>query len=173
MKVIDTRLAGVRIIEPDVFKDARGSFLETFNARRYRDEAGIDAPFVQDNASWSMRGVLRGLHYQRARPQGRLVQVLHGSVFDVVADIDPHSPSFGCHVATELSAANRRQVWIPPGYAHGFCVTSDGALFQYKCTQYYNPADEAGVAWNCPRLAIEWPVDAPILSAKDGLLQPL
>ncbi len=167
MKVINTVLPGVRIIEPQVFGDARGFFLESFSARRYREVAGIELAFVQDNVSRSAHGVLRGLHFQHTRPQGKLIQVIEGSVFDVAVDIDPRSATFGRHVAVELSADTHRQVWIPPGYAHGFCVTSDTALFQYKCTDYYDPADEGGLAWNCPELAIPWPVAAPNLSDKD------
>ncbi len=167
MKVVDTTLPGVRIIEPRVFGDARGWFLESFSARRYREAAGIDLDFVQDNISHSTHGVLRGLHFQRSRPQGKLIQVTEGAVFDVAVDIDPRSATFGRHVAVELSDDNRRQIWIPPGYAHGFCVISDAATFQYKCTDYYDPADEAGIAWNCPDLAINWPVQEPTLSDKD------
>jgi dTDP-4-dehydrorhamnose 3,5-epimerase len=173
MNVIETALPGVRIIEPRVFGDARGFFLETFSAQRYRDEAGIDLPFVQDNLSHSVRGVLRGLHFQRTRPQGKLIQVVQGTVFDVAVDVNPQSPHFGRHVAVELSGDNRRQIWIPPGYAHGFCVTSDTATFQYKCTAYYDPADEGGVAWNCPRLDIAWPIRNPTLSDKDQRLPAL
>lgn len=167
MKVADTALPGVRVIEPRVFGDARGFFLESFSARRYREEAGIELDFVQDNVSRSARGVLRGLHFQRTRPQGKLIQVIAGAVFDVAVDIDPRSATFGQHVAVELSADNHRQIWIPPGYAHGFCVTSEAAIFQYKCTDYYDPADEGGLAWNCPDLAIPWPILDPILSDKD------
>jgi len=167
MKITDTALPGVRVIEPQVFGDARGFFLESFSVRRYRDEAGIDQPFVQDNVSRSTQGVLRGLHFQRTRPQGKLIQVIEGTVFDVAVDIDPRSATFGQHVAVELSADNHRQIWIPPGYAHGFCVTSASAIFQYKCTDYYDPADEAGIAWDCPDLAIPWPTRDPVLSDKD------
>lgn len=167
MNIIETALPGVLIIEPSVIGDARGFFMETFSVRRYRDEAGIALPFVQDNASQSGRGVLRGLHFQRTRPQGKLIQAIAGSVFDVAVDIDPDSPTFGRHAVVELSAGNHRQAWIPPGYAHGFCVTSESATLQYKCTDYYDPADEWGLAWNCPDLAIPWPVDDPILSDKD------
>ncbi len=173
MKVIDTCLPGVRIIEPQVHADSRGLFAELFSEQRYRDEAGIDLPFVQDNLSRSHQGVLRGMHYQRQRPQGKLVQVLAGSVFDVAADINPASPTYGQTVALELSGENHRQLWIPPGYAHGFCVTSETALLHYKCTDYYRPQDEAGVAWNCPVLAITWPIKQPALSDKDQQLKPL
>lgn len=166
MEVMTTALPGVLLIKPRVFGDARGFFLETFSAERYR-AAGIASPFVQDNLSRSQRGVLRGLHFQRTRPQGKLVSVTRGAVFDVVVDIDPESPTCGRHVAVELSDGNHHQLWIPPGYAHGFCVLSDEADFFYKCTAYYDPADEGGLAWNCPRLGIDWPVREPALSAKD------
>ncbi|MGB6242565.1 MAG: dTDP-4-dehydrorhamnose 3,5-epimerase [Castellaniella sp.] len=167
MKVIDTILPGVRLIDPQVFGDARGFFLESFSARRYRQEVGITLDFVQDNVSRSTYGVLRGLHFQRQRPQGKLIQVIEGTVFDVAVDINPQSATFGQHVAAELSADNHRQIWIPPGYAHGFCVLSESAIFQYKCTDYYDPADEGGLAWNCPDLAIPWPINDPALSDKD------
>lgn len=173
MNVIETLLPGVRIIEPRVFGDSRGYFLESFSVRRYRDEAGIDLTFVQDNVSESIGGVLRGLHFQRTRPQGKLIQVIAGSVFDVAVDIDPDSATYGQHVAAELSAGNHRQIWIPPGYAHGFCVTSERVIFQYKCTDYYDPDDEDGIAWNCPRLNIPWPLQDPILSEKDKRLPAL
>lgn len=167
MKVIETTLPGVRLIEPRVLGDVRGFFLESFSVRRYRDEAGINLDFVQDNVSRSARGVLRGLHFQRRRPQGKLIQVIEGAVFDVTVDIKPDSATYGRHIATELSADNHRQIWIPPGYAHGFCVISDSAIFQYKCTDYYDPADEGGLAWDCPELSIPWPINDPILSDKD------
>lgn len=167
MKVTPTQLPGVLIIEPKVFGDSRGLFKETFSAQRYQDEAGITLPFVQDNYSRSEKGVLRGLHFQKKHPQGKLVSVLRGAVLDVAADINPASATFGQYVAVELTETNHRQVWIPPGYAHGFCVLSDIADFSYKCTDYYRPDDEAGVAWNCPRLGIDWPIIDPILSDKD------
>lgn len=167
MNIIATALPGVLIIEPRVIDDARGYFMESFSARRYRDEAGITLPFVQDNVSRSHRGVLRGLHFQRTRPQGKLVQVTEGAIFDVAVDVNPDSPTFGRHTVVELSAANHRQVWIPPGHAHGFCVTSAAATVQYKCTGYYDSADEWGLAWNCPDIAIPWPIDDPILSDRD------
>lgn len=167
MEVMATTLPGVLLIRPRVFGDERGFFLETFSAERYRQAAGIEQPFVQDNHSRSRRGVLRGLHFQRTRPQGKLVGVARGSVFDVAVDIDPASPTCGRHVGVELSDANHLQLWIPPGYAHGFCVLSEVADFVYKCTDYYRPEDEGGLAWNCPRLGIPWPIDAPLLSAKD------
>ncbi|GGE31696.1 dTDP-4-dehydrorhamnose 3,5-epimerase [Halopseudomonas oceani] len=166
MKVQQTTLPGVLLLQPQTFGDERGFFLESFQSQRYRD-IGIELPFVQDNHSRSGRGVLRGLHFQRTRPQGKLVRVSRGSVFDVVVDINPQSATFGQHVAATLSDENHLQMWIPPGYAHGFCVTSDVADFEYKCTDYYLPSDEGGVLWSDPELAIEWPVADPILSDKD------
>ncbi|VXB84065.1 dTDP-4-deoxyrhamnose-3,5-epimerase [Pseudomonas sp. 8AS] len=166
MKVIETQLAGVLIIEPKVFGDHRGFFLETFQVERYRD-AGIGLPFVQDNHSRSQRGVLRGLHFQRTRPQGKLVSVSRGAVYDVAVDINPDSPTCGQYVGVELNDENHRQLWVPPGYAHGFCVLSEVADFQYKCTDLYFPADEGGLLWNDPEVAIPWPLDAPQLSTKD------
>ena len=166
MKVIETALPGVLIIEPRVFGDARGFFIETFQVERYR-EIGITQPFVQDNHSRSPHGVLRGLHYQKTRPQGKLVRVSRGAVYDVAVDVDPKSPTFGRYVGVELSDDNHRQVWIPPGYAHGFCVLSALADFEYKCTDLYFPEDEGGVIWNDPDVAIPWPISAPRLSDKD------
>lgn len=168
MKVIETQLAGVLIIEPKVFGDHRGFFLETFQLERYRD-AGIGLPFVQDNHSRSQRGVLRGLHFQRTRPQGKLVSVSRGAVYDVAVDIDPQSATCGQFVGVELNDENHRQLWVPPGYAHGFCVISEVADFQYKCTDYYQPEDEGGLLWNDPDVGIPWPVAEPQLSAKDQL----
>jgi dTDP-4-dehydrorhamnose 3,5-epimerase len=166
MKVIETALPGVLIIEPKVFGDHRGFFLETFQVDRYR-EAGITLPFVQDNHSRSQRGVLRGLHFQRTRPQGKLVSVSRGAVYDVAVDIDPASATYGQFVGVELNDDNHRQMWIPPGYAHGFCVLSEVADFQYKCTDFYFPADEGGLLWNDPDVGIPWPITEPQLSAKD------
>ena len=166
MKVIETALPGVLIIEPKVFGDSRGFFIETFQLERYR-EIGITQPFVQDNHSRSPHGVLRGLHYQKTRPQGKLVRVSRGAVYDVAVDVDPKSPTFGRYVGVELSDDNHRQVWIPPGYAHGFCVLSALADFEYKCTDLYFPEDEGGVIWNDPDVAIPWPISAPRLSDKD------
>lgn len=166
MKVIETTLPGVLIIEPKVFGDSRGFFLETFQIERYR-EAGIVQPFVQDNHSRSQRGVLRGLHFQRSRPQGKLVSVSRGAVYDVAVDINPLSPTCGHFVGVELTDENHRQLWIPPGYAHGFCVLSDVADFQYKCTDFYFPEDEGGLIWNDPQLNIPWPIGQPQLSIKD------
>ena len=166
MNVIETALPGVLIIEPKAFGDHRGFFLETFQVERYR-EAGITLPFVQDNHSRSQRGVLRGLHFQRTRPQGKLVSVSRGAVYDVAVDIDPSSATHGKFVGVELNDDNHRQMWVPPGYAHGFCVLSEVADFQYKCTDFYFPADEGGLAWNDPDVGIPWPIEAPQLSAKD------
>ena len=166
MKVIETALPGVLIIEPKAFGDHRGFFLETFQVERYR-EAGITLPFVQDNHSRSQRGVLRGLHFQKTRPQGKLVSVSRGAVYDVAVDIDPASATYGKFVGVELNDDNHRQMWVPPGYAHGFCVLSEVADFQYKCTDFYFPADEGGLAWNDPDVGIPWPIEAPQLSAKD------
>ena len=166
MKVIETALAGVLIIEPKAFGDHRGFFLETYQVERYR-EAGIDLPFVQDNHSRSQRGVLRGLHFQRTRPQGKLVSVSRGAVFDVAVDIDPASPTCGQYVGVELNDENHRQLWVPPGYAHGFCVLSEVADFCYKCTDFYFPEDEGGLIWNDPDVNIHWPIEQPLLSAKD------
>ncbi|WP_339461939.1 dTDP-4-dehydrorhamnose 3,5-epimerase [Pseudomonas sp. EA_105y_Pfl2_R69] len=166
MKVIETRLPGVLIIEPEVFGDHRGFFLESFQVERYR-QAGIDLPFVQDNHSRSQRGVLRGLHFQRSRPQGKLVSVSRGAVYDVAVDIDPKSPSCGQFVGVELNDENHRQLWVPPGYAHGFCVLSEVADYHYKCSELYFPEDEGGLIWNDPDVNIPWPISEPQLSAKD------
>lgn len=167
MNVIDTPLAGVKIIEPKVFGDHRGFFKETFSAERYAQMAGIRQTFVQDNHSRSRKGVLRGLHFQKSKPQGKLVSVIRGAVYDVTADIDPSSATYGQYVGVELSEDNHRQLWIPPGYAHGFVVLSDEVDFVYKCTDYYDPADEGGIAWNCPVLNIAWPLKDVQLSEKD------
>lgn len=166
MKVIQTALPGVLIIEPKVFGDSRGFFMETFQVERYK-EIGIDLPFVQDNHSRSAKGVLRGLHFQRTRPQGKLVRVSRGSVYDVAVDINPDSSTCGQFVGVELNDENQRQFWVPPGYAHGFCVLSDIADFQYKCTDFYFPEDEGGLLWSDPDVAIPWPIDQPQLSDKD------
>ena len=166
MKITETILPGVLIVEPKVFGDRRGVFVETYQAERYR-AAGIDYSFVQDNFSRSERGVLRGLHFQKKCPQGKLVRVSRGSVFDVAVDIDSSSQTFGKYVAVELNETNHKQLWIPPGYAHGFCVLSEAADFQYKCTTYYDPSDEGGVIWNDPDIGISWPIFSPKLSDKD------
>jgi dTDP-4-dehydrorhamnose 3,5-epimerase len=168
MKVQPTQIAGVLIVEPDVFGDDRGFFLESFNERAMR-EIGIDAHFVQDNHSRSQRNVLRGLHYQVRQPQGKLVRVVRGTVFDVAVDIRRNSATFGKWVGAELSAENKRMFWMPPGMAHGFIVLSDSADFFYKATDYYAPQFECTILWNDPDLGIAWPlVGEPVLSAKDA-----
>ena len=172
MKVQATRLPGVLIIEPKVFGDERGFFFEGYQQARYQ-EAGIREPFVQDNFSRSRHGVLRGLHFQKTRPQGKLVQVLYGEVFDVAVDIDPNSVTFKQWVGVNLSEENHRQFYVPPGYAHGFVVLSESADFNYKCTDYYAPEDEAGIIWNDPDLAIDWPITDVQLSEKDCKLPTL
>jgi len=163
---LDTKLEGVWIFEPKVFGDSRGFFMETWNKNRYA-EAGLEATFVQDNVSRSSKGVLRGLHYQNPNGQGKLVGVLEGEVLDVAVDIRVGSPTFGQSLAVNLSDKNFRQLYIPPGFAHGFCVLSDTAIFAYKCTELYNPAAEGGVLWNDPDLQIAWLADNPLLSEKD------
>lgn len=173
MKVLETRLPGVFIIEPRVHGDDRGFFVETFQSERFAQQTGITLQFVQDNHSRSRRGVLRGLHAQRHHAQGKLVRAARGEVFDVAVDIDPASTTFGQWVGTTLSDSNHRQLWIPPGYAHGFLVLSKLADFEYKCTDYYHPEDEIGVIWNDPDIGITWPLDDPTLSAKDMALPAL
>ena len=167
MRVIPTSLPGVLIIEPQIFGDSRGFFLETWNRARYR-EAGLPEVFVQDNVSRSGRGVLRGLHFQEPKAQGKLVTVLDGEVFDVAVDIRVGSPTFGKSASETLSGETKRQIYIPPGFAHGFCVLSASAIFTYKCTESYAPEAEGGIIWNDPDLGIEWPALEPTLSAKDG-----
>jgi dTDP-4-dehydrorhamnose 3,5-epimerase len=167
MRVTPTSLPDVLLIEPRVFEDARGFFFESFNRRAYAD-AGIDADFVQDNHSRSLRDVLRGLHYQIEHAQGKLVRVVDGEVFDVAVDLRRSSPRFGRHVAITLSAENRRMLYIPPGFAHGFLVVSEAAQFLYKTTDYWYPAHERTLLWNDPALHIEWPDSAPVLAAKDA-----
>lgn len=167
MDVIETKLPGVLVLEPAVFGDDRGFFMETWNARRY-EEAGIPGPFVQDNAALSRKGTLRGLHFQHPHSQGKLVQILSGEVLDVAVDIRVGSATFGQWVGEVLSGTNHRQLYVPPGFAHGYCVTSETAIFSYKCTAFYSPQTEGGIIWNDPDLGIEWPVDEPILSAKDA-----
>jgi dTDP-4-dehydrorhamnose 3,5-epimerase len=166
LKRIDTDLPGCCIVEPAVFGDARGYFYESFNAEKYA-AIGIHARFVQSNVSRSARGVLRGLHYQWPNPQGKLVGVLEGEVYDVAVDIRRGSPTFGRWTAAMLTAENKRQFWIPEGFAHGFCVVSDYATFVYQCTALYDRAADAGVRWNDAELAINWPVADPLLSDKD------
>ena len=166
MRITPTALPEVLLVEPTVHRDERGFFLETWHATKYA-EAGLDARFVQDNHSRSRRGTLRGLHAQLARPQGKLVRASLGEIYDVAVDIRLGSPNFGRSVGYLLSAENFRQLWIPEGFAHGFCVVSEVAEMQYKCTDLYDPTSEITVAWDDPALGIEWPVREPLLSAKD------
>ena len=168
MNIIETDIEGVLIFEPKAFGDPRGFFMETWSRNRYTD-AGLAVDFVQDNVSSSTKGVLRGLHYQYPQPQGKLVQVLRGEVLDVAVDIRVGSPTFGRAVTCVLSEDNHKQFYVPEGFAHGFCVLSEMALFSYKCTNYYNPKTEGGVLWNDPDLAIDWPMDEPALSEKDRI----
>ena len=168
MNIIDTKIPGLKIIEPDIFGDERGFFLETFQKIKYSDFLGINDDFVQDNMSRSKKSILRGLHYQIEKPQGKLVSVLSGSVFDVAVDIRKGSPTFGQWVGVELSFENKRQFWVPKGFAHGFLVLSESADFCYKCTDYYHPESEMSIAWNDESLGIDWPIDCvPTLSQKD------
>jgi dTDP-4-dehydrorhamnose 3,5-epimerase len=167
MNVIETRLPGVLVLEPKVFRDDRGFFLETWNRARY-EAIGLPGAFIQDNVSFSRKGVLRGLHYQHPTAQGKLITVLKGEVYDVAVDIRRGSPTIGRWVGTVLSAGNMRQMFVPPGFAHGFLVLSDGALFSYKCTECYQPKDEGCVLWNDPAIGIDWPVSSPTLAAKDA-----
>ena len=171
MKATPTAIADVLLVEPRVFGDARGFFYESFNARDFATVTGLDVNFVQDNHSKSVRGVLRGLHYQVQKPQGKLVRVVAGEVFDVVVDIRPQSPTYGQWVGEHLSASNQRQLWIPPGLAHGFLVLSESAEFLYKTTDYYAPEFERCLAWDDPSLNIAWPLNGivPVVSAKDAL----
>ncbi len=178
MNAQSTAIEGVFVLEPKVFGDARGFFMESYNRRAFREATGLDIDFVQDNHSRSRKGVLRGLHYQLRQPQGKLVRVTHGAVFDVAVDIRRGSATFGRWVGVELSADNHRQLWVPPGLAHGFVVLSDSADFLYKTTDYYAPEHERSIAWDDPAIGIDWPlaahgITAPLLSAKDRAGQPL
>ncbi len=172
MNVLETELSGVLVIEPKVFGDARGFFMESWNGARYQ-EHGIKDHFVQDNLSLSANGVLRGLHFQYPRAQGKLVSVLAGEVFDVAVDIRVGSPTFGRWIGVTLSAENKRQFWVPPGFAHGFVVTGESALFSYKCTDYYAPEYDGTILWNDPAIGIQWPIQNPSLSDKDRAAPPL
>jgi dTDP-4-dehydrorhamnose 3,5-epimerase len=172
MQVTPTILPEVKLIEPAIFRDARGYFLESFHADRFR-AAGLPVTFVQDNHSRSVAGVLRGLHYQLRHPQGKLIRVVTGRVYDVVVDIRRGSPRFGQWFGIELSADNHRQLYVPPGFAHGFCALSEVTDFLYKCTEVYAPDDEYGIAWNDPELAIDWPEREFLLSDKDRALPGL
>ena len=169
MRLLPTDLEGPVLIEPDVHGDDRGFFLESWNEHRF-SEAGIEARFVQDNHSRSARGVLRGIHYQLARPQGKLVRVTSGAVFDVAVDLRRSSPQFGKWTGVELTAANKRMLWVPPGFGHGFLALEDGTDFLYKCTDFYVAEDERAIAWNDPAIGIDWPLEniAPILSERDS-----
>lgn len=169
MKVTPTPIPEVMIIEPKVFGDARGFFFESFNQKAFNETTGLDVKFVQDNQSRSSKGVLRGLHYQVQQPQGKLLRVVRGAVFDVAVDIRKSSPTFGKWVGIELSEDNRKQMWVPPGFAHGFVVTSESADFLYKTTSYYAPEHERCIRWNDPDLAIDWPPNMPpLLSPRDN-----
>jgi len=167
MNVVKTKLHDCVVIEPKVFGDDRGFFLETFQTQRYAELVGITLPFVQDNHSRSSKAVLRGLHYQKTKPQGKLVRVVKGEVYDVAVDIRQGSPTFGQWEGVILSEENKTQFWIPPGFAHGFLVLSDTADFEYKCTDYYDPSDEGSIIWDDPDLNISWPIKYPQLSDKD------
>ena len=169
MKVTPTSMPEVLVFEPTVFGDDRGFFYESYNARQFSQMTGLSVNFVQDNHSRSAKNVLRGLHYQIRQPQGKLVRVISGAIFDVVVDIRASSPFFGRWIGVELSAENRRQLWVPPGFAHGFVVTSDNAECLYKTTDYWSPEHERSILWNDPALAIEWPLSGtPMLSGKDN-----
>ena len=174
MQVTPTAIPDVLVLEPKVFGDARGFFFESYNRKAFHEATGLDVDFVQDNHSRSAQGVLRGLHYQIQHPQGKLVRVVAGAVFDVVVDIRRSSPTFGQWVGIELSAENKKMLWVPAGFAHGFLVLSDGTEFLYKTTDYYAPASERAIAWNDPQIGIAWPLPfAPLLSAKDQAAVPL
>ncbi len=166
MRFVTTEIPAVIVVEPDVYRDERGFFLETYHADKYR-EGGIDVCFVQDNHSQSVRGTVRGLHLQWRRPQGKLIRVIEGEIWDVAVDVRRGSPTFGRWVGVSLSASNFRQCYIPPGFAHGFCVVSPVAQVEYKCTDVYDPGGEIGIAWDDDELAIPWPVTDPILSSRD------
>jgi dTDP-4-dehydrorhamnose 3,5-epimerase len=172
LKVTETSLPGVILVEPRVFGDSRGYFFESFHAARYA-EAGIPNHFVQDNLSRSVKGTLRGLHFQDPHPQGKLVYCVRGAVFDVAVDIRQGSATFGAWFGAELSEENHRQMWVPPGFAHGFCVLSESADFFYKCTDLYHPEHDRGVAWDDPDIGVKWPMESPILSEKDRRLPRL
>jgi dTDP-4-dehydrorhamnose 3,5-epimerase len=169
MEIIKTSIPEVIVFVPPVFSDSRGYFLETYQQQKYK-AAGIPKPFVQDNQSYSTKNVLRGLHFQLRHPQGKLVRVIHGTVFDVAIDMRKNSPTFGKWHGEILSAENKRQMYVPENFAHGFCVLSDSAEFVYKCTDFYVPGDEVGLIWNDPQVGVKWPIEQPILSEKDAVL---
>lgn len=172
MKVTETNLPGVLIIEPKVFQDPRGFFLETFSAHRY-ESSGVSGPFVQDNHSRSLQGTVRGLHLQVGKPQGKLMRAVSGAMLDVAVDVRVGSPHFGRWTSALLSGDNFKQLYVPPGFAHGFAVLSEVVDVEYKCTDYYDPADEISVLWNDPAIGIEWPTGEPTLSGRDQLARPL
>ena len=172
MKIITTSIKGILIIEPVTFRDKRGFFMETYNRNRY-NASGINATFVQDNLSCSLKNTVRGLHFQIKHPQAKLIQVITGEIFDVAVDLRPGSATFGKWIGILLSDENRRQVFIPEGFAHGFCVLSESALFHYKCSDFYTQDDEGGIIWSDPDIGIEWPVQNPIISEKDKQYQKL
>ena len=172
MKISTTAIEGILIIEPKTFRDKRGFFMETYNQRRY-NASGINATFVQDNLSYSLKNTVRGLHFQIKHPQAKLIQVILGEIFDVAVDLRPASDTFGKWVGIHLSNKNTRQVFIPEGFAHGFCVLSEFAYFCYKCSDFYAPDDESGIIWSDPDINIEWPVENPIISEKDKQYQKL
>lgn len=166
MKIIKTELDGVLVLEPTIYNDNRGFFIESYN-KKILKEIGLDFDFVQDNHSRSTKDVLRGLHFQKNHPQGKLVRCVRGSVFDVAVDVNKESPNFGKYFSIELNDINNRMLWIAPGYAHGFCVLSEVADFNYKCTEYYYPNDQAGILWSDNDIGINWPTSNPIISEKD------
>lgn len=168
MEIIKTPISGVLLIKPQIWGDKRGYFVETWQKERY-EAAGITLPFVQDNSSKSSHGILRGLHFQKKHPQGKLVSVSFGTVFDVAVDIRPHSPTYGKWYGAELTQENQWQLWISPGLAHGFVVTSEVAHFHYKCTEFYCPQDEGSIRWNDPQINVNWPITNPLLSEKDSI----
>ena len=167
MKATESGIKGVYTIEPDVYKDDRGFFMETFHIERYRKLLGMNLDFVQDNISRSSKSVLRGMHFQRNYPQGKIVKASRGEILDVIVDLRKDSPTYGTWESFKLSEQNKLQVWIPPGLAHGFLVMSDSADFEYKCTEYYHPEDQNCLMWNDPEVAIDWPINDPILSEND------
>ena len=169
MQIIETEIEDVRIIVPQVFRDDRGYFLETYHLNRF-ESSGLSSVFVQDNLSFSVQNTLRGLHFQVTRPQAKLIQVISGEIFDVAVDIRSKSPTFGHWVGVHLSEQNKRQVFIPEGFAHGFCVLSESAHVAYKCSNFYTPDDEGGILWSDPAIGINWPITQPIVSAKDQQL---
>jgi len=173
VRVVETLIPEVLLVEPSLYHDDRGLFTETFRADEYAKALGVTDPFVQDNHSRSTRDVLRGLHFQREHPQGKLVRVSRGHIFDVAVDVRPESPTFGQWIGAELDDSSLRQLWIPKGFAHGFCVLSDVADVHYKCTEYYQPGDEIGLRWDCETVGVEWPVQKPILSPKDSAFHGL